>query len=144
MCSKEHFCTLNYCSRVFKSVQTKLNLSPKSPDQILNLIGQRQTKRYKQSIEKTFLTLYISFLPLVNFTSILRQAFAPLFLRRKSTNLKCKYKKPRCNYSWEKAASKMLVKLTPPIHLSSKDFFPLSRYRRSSNAFHWLHSLKGN
>ncbi len=34
-----------------------------------------------------------SLLPCVNFTNILRAAFAPIFLRQKSTNLKCKYKR---------------------------------------------------
>ncbi len=29
----------------------------------------------------------------VNFTNIIRAAFAPIFFRQKSTNLKCKYKK---------------------------------------------------
>jgi hypothetical protein len=31
--------------------------------------------------------------PVVNFTNILQAAYAPIFLRQKSTNLKSKYKK---------------------------------------------------
>jgi hypothetical protein len=45
----------------------------------------------------------------VNFTNILWTAYVPIFLHRKGSTLKCKYKK----LSHEKPACKMLVKLTP-------------------------------
>jgi hypothetical protein len=50
--------------------------------------------------------------PGVNFTNIIRAAFAPIFLRQKSTNLKSKYKKFCAKHSYKKAARKMLMKLT--------------------------------
>jgi hypothetical protein len=52
-------------------------------------------------------------LPGVNFTNNIRAAFAPIFLRKKSTNLKSKYKKFCAKLLYVKAARKMLVKLTP-------------------------------
>jgi hypothetical protein len=51
--------------------------------------------------------------PGVNFTNILRAVYALIFLHQKSTNLNCKYKKLNLKLLYEKAASKMLVKLTP-------------------------------
>ncbi len=48
----------------------------------------------------------------INFTNKLRAAFAPIFLRQKSTNRKSKYKKTSRETFYEKAARKMLVKLT--------------------------------
>jgi hypothetical protein len=39
---------------------------------------------------------YATHRPGVNFTNILRAAFAPVFLRQKSKNLKSKYKKALC------------------------------------------------
>jgi hypothetical protein len=55
----------------------------------------------------------------VNFTIILRAAFAPIFLRQKSTCI-YKYKKLQEKLSYEQAEHKMLVKLTD---LVSKNVF---------------------
>ncbi len=51
--------------------------------------------------------------PGVNVTNILGAAFMPIYLRQKSTNLKCKYNTYSCKTFVWKAARKMLVKLTP-------------------------------
>ena len=48
----------------------------------------------------------------VNFTNILRAAFAPISLRRKIINLSLKYKKLLERLSYKKFVHKMLVKLT--------------------------------
>ncbi len=49
----------------------------------------------------------------VNFTNILRAAFAPIFLRQKCTNPESQYKKKRrAKLSYEKAARKILVNLS--------------------------------
>ena len=56
----------------------------------------------------------------VNFTNILRAAFMPISFRQKSTNLKCKYKKAAQKNCVQKAAHKMLVKLTPGQLFSGK------------------------
>ena len=48
----------------------------------------------------------------VNFTNILRAAFAPISLRRKITNLNVSTEKLLKTLSYEKAARKLLVKLT--------------------------------
>ncbi len=49
----------------------------------------------------------------VNFTNILRAPFAPIFLRQRIANLKCSHKKASRETFNEKAARKMLAKLTP-------------------------------
>ncbi len=49
--------------------------------------------------------------PCVNFTNILRAAFAPIFFHQKSTNLKYRYKKLCAKLLNEKATCKMLVKI---------------------------------
>jgi hypothetical protein len=51
--------------------------------------------------------------PGVNFTNIIRAAFAPIFLRQKSLILKSKYKKVLRKHLYEKVARKMLMKLAP-------------------------------
>jgi hypothetical protein len=50
---------------------------------------------------------------LVNFTNILRAAFPPIFLHRKSIEQNFKYKKTALETFVQKAARKMMVKLTP-------------------------------
>jgi hypothetical protein len=50
------------------------------------------------------------YIPSVNFTNILRAAFAPKTFRPKITNPNCKLHK---NVSYKKAPCKILVKLTP-------------------------------
>jgi hypothetical protein len=54
----------------------------------------------------------------VNFTNILLTQLHQFPCAKKSSNLKCKYKNLRAKLSYEKAARKMLVKLTP-VHLFS-------------------------
>jgi hypothetical protein len=63
------------------------------------------------------LYVYFPFYTGVNYTNILRGAFAPIFLRQKSTSLRCKNKKS-ANETFKKEAHKMLVKLTPKRHLN--------------------------
>jgi hypothetical protein len=53
---------------------------------------------------------YNRYTPGVNFTNILGADFAPIFLRQKSNLSK---KKLRLKLSYEKAAHKILVKMTP-------------------------------
>jgi hypothetical protein len=51
--------------------------------------------------------------PSVNFTNILWAAFAPKSFCQKITNPNCKHIKAAQKLSYEKAARKILVKLTP-------------------------------
>ncbi len=62
----------------------------------------------------------------VNFTNILRAAFAPIFLRQKTTNLKCKSKKAAHKIFVWKDAHKILVKLATGLLENS---FPSLRSR---------------
>ena len=71
---------------------------------------------------------------LVNFTNILRTAFAPISLRQKSTNLQYKYRKAALKTFEQKAARKMLMKLTPLLLIILK-CFPVSRIDMSKQIF---------
>jgi hypothetical protein len=55
--------------------------------------------------------------PGVNFTNILWAAFAPKSFRQKITNPNCKHIKAAQKIFYEKAAHKILVKLTPWRHI---------------------------
>jgi hypothetical protein len=66
--------------------------------------------------EKSQLTAVKSFITLatgVNFNNILWTAFAPKSCCQKITNPNCKHIKAAQKLSYEKAAHKILVKLTP-------------------------------
>ncbi len=56
----------------------------------------------------------------VNFTNFFWAAFAPIFWRQKSFNLKSKYKNFCAKHSYEKGARIMLMKLTPGCRLTTK------------------------
>jgi hypothetical protein len=66
----------------------------------------------------------------VNFINILCAAFAPIFLRQKSANIEVKYKKLRAKHLYDKAARKMLVKLTPYPHRHTSDSFSAKKRKR--------------
>ncbi len=51
--------------------------------------------------------------PVVNFTNILYAHLRQYSFAKRSSNLKCKYKKLRAKLSYKKGTSKMLVKLKP-------------------------------
>ncbi len=65
--------------------------------------------RAKLLYEKAALKMLAKLTQGVNFTNILRAAFAPVFLRQKNISTK----KLRAKLLYETAAHKMLVKLTP-------------------------------
>jgi len=51
--------------------------------------------------------------PVVNFNNILRTAFSPIYFCQKNTKPNFSYRKAMQNTSIQKAANKMLAKLTP-------------------------------
>ena len=57
--------------------------------------------------------MLVKLTPGVNFTNIFRAAFPPISLCQKNTNLSHKYKKAAQKTFVQKAARKMVVKLTP-------------------------------
>ncbi len=68
--------------------------------------------------QKLSVKMLVKLIQGVNFTKILRAAFAPIFLHQKNTNLECKYKKKLCTkLLYEKAARKMLMKFSPEIYI---------------------------
>jgi len=72
---------------------------------------------------------------MVDFTNILRVAFAAISFCQKITNTNCKYKKAKSTEKllktfWnKKAVCEMLVKLTPRISFKKLDFSPKSLTR---------------
>ncbi len=68
--------------------------------------------------EKAAYKMLVKLAPGPNFTNILKAAFAPIFLHQKSTK-NVSTNKLRAKLSYDKAARKMLVKLTPASHSST-------------------------
>jgi hypothetical protein len=60
------------------------------------------------------------FRPGVNFTNILRAAFAPKSICQKITNPNCKHIKAAQKLLYKKSAHKILVKLTPSLMFALK------------------------
>jgi hypothetical protein len=95
-----------------------------------NFLAQKYKKAADIThIQKAAHKMLVKLTPRVNFTNILLAAFAPLFLRQKSTNLKSQYKKALRETFVQKAAHKMLVKLTPVV---------ITFVRQESIRFDWI------
>jgi hypothetical protein len=89
-------------SYVFKMFQT-----------FSNFLGDRPFFAGNDVTHPDFCLYEMLWYPCVNFTNILRAAFAPKPFRPKITNPNCKHIKGAQKRLYEKAACKMLVKLTP-------------------------------
>jgi len=63
--------------------------------------------------------MLVKLIPVVNFTNIIKVAFAPIFFCQKNTKWNCKYAKAAQNTFVQKGAHKMLLKLIPVVNFNN-------------------------